>query len=384
MSVPPSPTAPRAQLQKPADGDNDGRLADAVPAPPPKKIRPHRRTVALMALVAAAGIGLVLWAWNLWPFRQAVASTEDAYVRGQITALAPRVGGYVAEVLVSDFERVEAGQPLVRLDDRIHRRRVQQAEAQLAQARAQLAGSRQAEAQGLAALNASRADRDAAAQELERARAERARYDRLAERQLVAANDRDRFRTAARTAQAALQQADAGVRMAEEALAATRVARDGLRAQVEVAQAQLALARIDLDNTVVRAPRAGRVGEAGVRVGQYVDAGSQLLFLVPDALWVTANFKEHQTWGMHAGQPATLRVDAFGGRTLHGHVERLAPATGSEFSVLRPDNASGNFTKVVQRLPVRIAIDPGQPLAAGLRPGMSVVATVDLGDAPSS
>ncbi|MCD9032470.1 HlyD family secretion protein [Luteimonas sp. Y-2-2-4F] len=374
--------APAPVLDRPADADNDGRAA--APAPPPKKIRPRRRTLALMALVAAAGIGLILWAWNLWPFQQAVASTEDAYVRGQVTALAPRVGGYVAEVLVSDFDTVRAGQPLLRLDDRIYRSRVQEAEAALAQARARLAGSRQAEAQNLAAVASARADRAAAAQEAARAQAERSRYERLAARQLVAASDRDRMRTVAGTAQAAVQQADAAIRMAREAAAGTRVARDGLAAEVEMAQAQLALARIDLENTVILAPRAGRIGEASVRAGQYVDAGSQLMFLVPDALWVTANFKEHQTWGMHPGQPATLRVDAFGGRVLRGHVERLAPATGSEFSLLRADNASGNFTKVVQRLPVRIAIDPDQPLAAGLRPGMSVVATVELDDAPAS
>jgi multidrug resistance efflux pump len=146
-----------------------------------------------------------------------------------------------------------------------------------------------------------------------------------------------------------------------------------------MAEAQVALAKIDLANTVIRAPRDGQVSEATVRRGQYVTAGSQLLFLVPDTLWVVANFKEGQTWRMRLGQPARFTVDAFEGAALNGHVEQIAPATGSEFSVLRPDNASGNFTKVVQRLPVRIAIDPHQELAKRLRPGMSVTAEVDTG-----
>ncbi len=174
-----------------------------------------------------------------------------------------------------------------------------------------------------------------------------------------------------------MAQSQAAIRIAEENLTATRVARQGLEARVASAQAALELARIDLDNTVIRAPRDGQLSEASVRLGQYVTAGTQLLFLVPDSLWVVANFKEGQTWKMAIGQPATFSVDAFQGQRLHGHVEQIAPATGSEFAVLKPDNASGNFTKVVQRLPVRIAIDPDQPLAARLRPGMSVVVEVD-------
>jgi len=134
---------------------------------------------------------------------------------------------------------------------------------------------------------------------------------------------------------------------------------------------------------VIHAPRDGQISEASVRVGQYVAAGSQLLFLVPDTLWVVANYKEGQTWGMAIGQPATFSVDAFQGQVLRGRVQEIAPATGSEFSVLRPDNASGNFTKVVQRLPVRISIDEGQKLAAQLRPGMSVIVRVDTAAEPN-
>ena len=146
---------------------------------------------------------------------------------------------------------------------------------------------------------------------------------------------------------------------------------------MQAAEAQLGLAKIDLANTVVRAPRAGQLSEVSVRLGQYVTAGSQLLFLVPDSLWVVANFKETQTAHMQVGQPANFTVDALDGAQLAGHVSEIAPATGSEFSVLRADNATGNFTKVVQRLQARIAIDADQSMATRLRPGMSVIARVD-------
>ena len=175
-------------------------------------------------------------------------------------------------------------------------------------------------------------------------------------------------------------QAKANIAIAEETIKSTEVARATLQAKVKSAEAALGLARIDMDNTVVTAPAAGQVSEASVRQGQYVTAGSQLLFLVPDTRWVVANFKETQTAGIHVGQLARFTVDGLDGAEFQGHVERIAPATGSEFSVLRADNASGNFTKVVQRLPVRIAIEADQPDMERLRPGMSVIAKVDTSD----
>jgi multidrug resistance efflux pump len=301
-------------------------------------------------------------------------------VRGAITVLAPQVNGYVVEVLVKDYQYVKAGQPLVRIDDRIYAQRVQAAEAQRENAEAALRNLPQTQAQNEAQVGAARAALVAAQAELARARAEQARVDELAERGSVSLNERDKVRANARTAAANVQRAEAQINIAQESVKSTGVSRAGLEAQVKTAEAQIALARIDLANTVVKAPRDGQVSEASVRTGQYVAAGSQLLFLVPDSIWVVANFKENQTWRMRIGQPASLAVDAFEGARLKGHVEQIAPATGSEFSVLRPDNASGNFTKVVQRLPVRIRFDPGQELAKRLRPGMSVMAEVDTSD----
>jgi len=373
--------------QKPGNADepitdaSDGQAA-ASPAPVSKYNTPSRTSVVVMVVIALVGLTLILRAWQLWPFNSSHVHTDDAYVRGQVTVLAPQVSGYVTEVLVKDFDHVKQGQPLLRIDERTYRQKVDQAEAALADARAQLANSDQSQAQNRAQIASARANLSAGQAEQQRSRAELRRYETLAAQQLVSSSDRDKLRAGAQAASAGVAQSQAAIRIAEENLTATRVARQGLEARVASAEAALELARIDLDNTVIRAPRDGQLSEASVRLGQYVTAGSQLLFLVPDTLWIVANFKEGQTWKMAIGQPASFSVDAFQGQRLRGHVEQIAPATGSEFAVLKPDNASGNFTKVVQRLPIRIAIDPDQPLAARLRPGMSVVVEVDTAAGP--
>jgi multidrug resistance efflux pump len=385
MSNPATPTSNDPSSENinppaPSDAHDERRQSAAIKeAPPPKVIKPKPVTVVLMAGVALAGIALILWAWSLWPFNSLVVTTDNAYVRGPITVLAPQVNGYVAEVLVKDFEQVKAGQPLVKIDDRIYEQKVHQAQAQLDNAIAQLDNAEQTQAQNLAALGAARASLAAVQAEESRAKTEQGRVEGLAAKGSVSLNERDKVRTTARLAAANVLKAQADINIAQQKVKATKVGRAGLEAQVEMAKAQLALSRIDLANTLIRAPRDGQVSEASVRLGQYVSAGSQLLFLVPDRMWIVANFKEGQTWHMQIGQRASFSVDAFHDASLTGRVEQIAPATGSEFSVLRPDNASGNFTKVVQRLPVRIAIDPDQELAARLRPGMSVIASVDTG-----
>lgn len=335
-----------------------------------------------MVFVAVAGVLMILWAWNLGPFSTAMVRTDNAYVRGQITVLAPQVNGYVAEVLVHDFERVQAGQTLARIDDRIYTQKVHAAQAQLDSARAQLANAAQTQAQNQANLGSRNASLMAAQAEAKRAQADLQRADDLAAKGSVSLRERDQARATAELASANVRKARADITIGEQTIKSTTVSRAGLQAQVQAAEAQLGLAQIDLANTVVRAPRAGQLSEVSVRLGQYVTAGSQLLFLVPDALWVVANFKETQTAHMQVGQPAHFTVDALDGAQLSGRISEIAPATGSEFSVLRADNATGNFTKVVQRLQVRIAIDPDQELATRLRPGMSVIARVDTAAPP--
>lgn len=203
-----------------------------------------------------------------------------------------------------------------------------------------------------------------------------ARVDDLVSEGSVSRRERDQTLAALRQAETAVQQAQAQRAIAVEQVRSVDVGRGGLRAQVDNASAARDLARVDLDNTIIRAPRDGRLSEVAVRVGQLVSPGTQLMYLVPTEHWVVANFKEAQTADIRVGQKATLQVDAFKGASLTGVVERVSPAAGSEFSVIRPDTGAGNFVKVPQRIAVRIRIDPNQELARRLGPGMSVVATV--------
>ena len=351
--------------------------AAAGPSPTPKKERPTLRSALLMAVVGLAGIMLVLRAWDVGPFQTSAITTDNAYVRGQVTVLAPQVNGYVTQVLVKDYERVTAGQPLVRIDPRSYEAALAMAQAQLANAQAQRSNWGQTQAQNQATLQASRASLAAVQAETERAQAELRRVEDLAARGSVSLNERDKVRATARLAATNVAKAQAEIDIAGQKIKATTVNLGSLEAQVKMAEAQVQQARINLDNTTVHAPSDGQVSEVGVRQGQYVAAGSQLLYVVPRALWVVANFKETQMAHVQPGQHASFSVDALEGATIHGTVLEIAPATGSEFSVLKADNATGNFTKVVQRLPVKITIDANQPLAERLRPGMSVVARVD-------
>ena len=335
----------------------------------------------LFAAFLLGGALLVLYAWGLPPFRTTVETTDNAYVRGQITVIAPQVNGYIAEVLVQDFQQVEAGDPLVRIDDRIYRQRVQQAQANVTAQIANLNNSQQSQRSGEASVSGQNAAVGSARAQLARAQADMTRVSELVAEGSVSLRERDQTLAALRQAEAGVQQALAQSTIAQEQVRTVTVGRGGLEAGVANARAALELAQIDLANTVIRAPQAGQVSELGVRLGQYVTAGSQLLFLVPSNVWVVANFKEAQTAGIVPGQRAVVTVDALGGSELTGRVQQLAPAAGSEFSVIRPDNATGNFVKVPQRIAVRITLDPRQPLTGRLRPGMSVEARVDTASA---
>ena len=228
-----------------------------------------------------------------------------------------------------------------------------------------------------AALSASRAGLAAVEAEAQRSQAELKRVQELAERGSVSLNERDKVRATSRLAATNVAKAQADIAINQEKIKATTVGRDSLKAQVQMAEALLRQAQINLDNTVVHAPSDGQVSEVSVRKGQYVAAGTQLMYVVPPTYWVVANYKETQTARVQIGQLVSFSVDALGGLRLKGHVLEIAPATGSEFSVLKADNATGNFTKVVQRLPIKIAIDEGQADAARLRPGMSVIVRLD-------
>ncbi len=354
----------------------------APPAPPPEegwKPERSRGRILLFGSLVLVGALAILYAWGLPPFRPASQTTDNAYVRGQTTIIAPQVGGYVTEVLVQDFERVKAGQLLVRIDDRIYRERVAQGAASVAAQSANLDNSAQSLRSAEAQVRLQDAATASARAQLARAQADMRRVNELVDAGSVSLRERDQTLAALRQAEAAVRQAEAQRAIAAEQLRSVGVGRGGLEAGVANAKAQRELAGIDLQNSAIRAPRDGRLSEVSVRVGQLVSPGTQLMYLVPERHWVVANFKEAQTAGIRVGQSATLRIDALGGAKLKGHVERIAPAAGSEFSIIKPDTGSGNFVKVPQRIAVRIRIDDGQALSQRLGPGMSVVATVHTG-----
>jgi multidrug resistance efflux pump len=348
------------------------------PAPtgwrPPAK---NKITVIAIAILAVIAVLAILYAWRLPPFADLRENTDNAYVRGRVTIISPQVSGYVTKVPVQDFAEVKAGQILATIDDRIYRARVAQAQANVAAQEAAFSNATQAQrSRETATLSQDAAIATARAQ-LERARADMRRADALVEDGSISAREHDQTKAALLAAVAAVSQAQAGRAIGTQDVRTVVVGRSGLEASVAAAKAQLRLAQIDLDNTIIRAPVDGQLSEIGVRNGAYVTPGTQLLFLVPHDVWVIANFKEAQTRNVRVGQPATFRVDALGSPTLHGHVQNLAPAAGSEFAVIKSDNATGNFVKVAQRIAVRIGIDPDQAVARRLRPGMSVVVSID-------
>lgn len=322
--------------------------ADPPPAPKaaaaPVWTPPHRHpiTVLLVVIFTTGAVLAILAAWHLPPFGGRYETTENAYIRGRIVVIAPEVSGYVVDVAVKDYEKVKAGDVLVRIDARIYKAKVDAAQASLDAAQAGLANARA---------------------QLTRAQADMKRIDELSKNGWVSVQVRDNTLAALRQAEAQAQLADGD--------------KGSFEAQVDAARAQLALAKIDLEHTVIRAPEDGQLSEVGVRLGQFVTNGTQLLSLVPPERWVIANFKEGQTARIALGQPACFTVDGLAGARFKGHVERLSPAAGSEFAVLKPDNATGNFVKVPQRIGVRISIDPDQSDEDRLKPGMSVEARVD-------
>ncbi|WP_260597746.1 HlyD family secretion protein [Sphingomonas endolithica] len=382
-----SPDGPMADINVPpvsAAPVTEERAAEAAPVPsgwrPPRTSRTAMWVIVVLAIV---GIAAVLAAWRLPPFTSATQSTDNAYVRGRTTVISPQVSGYVTQVLVRDFDLVAQGQALVRIDDRIYRQRIEQAGATVAAQSATLANADQAARSRAASLQAQDAAVANAQAQLLRAQADMARVNDLVTDGSVSLRERDQTLAALRQAQAGVLQAKAAREIARQDIRTVAVGRGGQQAGVSGAEAARRLAQIDLDNTIVRAPEAGRLSEVGVRLGQYVTAGSQLMFLVPADTWVIANYKEAQTARMAVGQPASFTVDGLGGERLTGRVEKISPAAGSEFAVLKSDNATGNFTKVPQRIAVRIRIDPGQRLIDRLRPGMSVQARVDTAGGPS-
>ena len=353
--------------------------------PEPSTAPTRSRRILLSALafgaIALAGVLLVLYAWRLPPFQSSLQATENAKVAGQVTIISPQLSGYVVEVLVQDFQEVKQGQLLVRIDDRIPTQRLEQARAELATRRAALQNYAQSDRSAQASIAQNQAVLASGEAQARRAQADLKRVEELAADGSLSARERDAARAAQAQAVATREGARAALEIARQNLRSVGVSRASLEAAVANAEAAVKMAGIDLSNTQVHAPRDGQLGQVTVRQGAFVNAGAQLTALVPNQFWIIANLKETQMAGVRLGQPVRFTVDALDQASLRGHVERIAPATGSEFSVITPDNATGNFVKIAQRIPVRISIDPNQPLAQRLRPGMSVVATIDTAPA---
>ncbi|OEZ58600.1 MULTISPECIES: HlyD family secretion protein [unclassified Duganella] len=355
--------------------------AAAVAAAAPVAPAPDRRAQIISAiafsLVALVGVLIVLYAWRLPPFSSAIVSTENALVRGQVTLIGTQLPGYVTDVRVQDFQQVKQGDLLVQIDDRIYQQRYEQAEAQLAAQKAALANWEQARRTAEAGVALNQATLANAEAQAAKAVADLSRVNSLAADGSLSLREQDSSKAAKAQTAAAVSQARASLEIARQQVQSVVVNKLSLAAAVANATAALKAAKVDLDNTRITAPEDGQLGQVTVRKGAYVNTGAQLMGLVPRQLWVIANLKETQMNGVQVGQSATFKVDALDGAQLTGQVERISPATGSEFSVLPADNATGNYVKIAQRIPVRIRIDAGQAKAHRLAPGMSVVVSID-------
>ncbi|OPA88940.1 multidrug transporter EmrA [Pseudomonas fluorescens] len=343
----------------------------------PRSLRVRILSSLGFAAIAVVGVLIVLYAWQLPPFSSAVETTENALVRGQVTIIGPQLSGYVFEVPVQDFQYVKAGDLLVRLDDRIYRQRLDQALAQLAVQKAALANVVQQRNSAEATIKLRQAALVDSQAQARKSTADLRRNEELISDGSVSRRELDVTRAANAQTIAAVAQAQASLEIARQDLQTVIVNRGSLEAAVASADAAVELARIDLSNTRITAPRDGQLGQIGVRLGAYVNSGAQLMALVPTQLWVIANMKETQMDNVQVGQPVTFTVDALNHRKFHGTVQHISPATGSEFSLLQADNATGNFVKIAQRVPVRITVDPDQAESERLRPGLSVVVSID-------
>ena len=354
--------------------------AAAVTAPP----HPHgtlaRVVIPLLAVIIALGfVALATLRWDAWVGNAGTQTTNDAYVRAEMARLSSRVAGEVLTVTVTDFQRVKAGDLLVQIDPADYEAQVAQAEAAVEAAQATLDNlGNQIELQYATIAQAQASQVAASAADVE-ARQEQERQQSLSQTEAGTRQKLEQATAAYAKAEADLRASRAVIAAQQHQLEVLQGTKKQRAAEIAGAKAQLAAARLKLGYTKITAPFDGVVSERQVQPGDYVNIGSNLIDVVPlPHVYVIANYKETQLTHVAPGQPVEITVDSFPGQTLHGRVERVAPASGSQFALLPPDNATGNFTKIVQRIPVRIALDDNQPLLEKLRPGMSVVTHIHI------
>ena len=373
-------TSGSTAIRENKEADDDTPMPPKEPIPSSSGWSPKKKSTANLILFVAmiiVGLLLILYAWKLPPFTSAVQQTNNAFIKGKTTIISPQVSGYVERVAVQDFDNVEAGDLLVKIDDRTFLQQLEQAEANIEVAQTNRASNAQDTESSQAQIEARQADLYSAQVSVNSALEDVKRYEGLDAIGAVSKAEVAHTKAQLAKARASVQQAEANLQAAREASKKTSGSRASLDANIKNAEAGAKQAQINLDNTVIRAPEAGQLSQVSVKAGQYVNAGTQLMYIVPKGVWVIANFKETQVANMAIGEPATIRVDALGGTQFHGHVSSISPATGSEFSAGASNPATGNYIKITQRIPVRIDLDADQPKLEQLRPGMSVSADVD-------
>jgi membrane fusion protein, multidrug efflux system len=349
---------------------------------PDTHVRTKRLNLKRVAMAGAAlliGAGIAWYGHNYWTVGRFIESTDDAYVGGDVTVMAPKVSGFIAEVAVVDNQPVRQGDLLIRLDDRDYRAALARADAMVAGQQATLANLDATRRLQEAVIRQAQAGIAAADAETVRAHDDQVRFATLSRTAAASVQSFQRADADYKQALAAADKARAALDAAQQQLFVIDTQKQQTRAALDAAIADRDTARLNLIYTEIRAPFDGVVGNRSARAGSYTGVGAQLIAIVPaHGLWVDANFKENQLAKMHAGEEATIYADVLPDVTFHGHVASLSPATGAQFSVLPPENATGNFTKIVQRVPVRILLDGDASALGRLRPGLSVTADVDM------
>ncbi|WP_394564582.1 efflux transporter periplasmic adaptor subunit [Pantoea sp. SGAir0180] len=335
-----------------------------------------RKTV-LLSLLLLVLLAMALIVWSVMTRND--HRTNDAWVNADYTLVAPKVSGYIASVRVKDNQQVAAGELLATLDDRDYKVALESAEAALQVSEAKLLSSKAQLEQQQSVIDEQKASVSASQASAQYAGQSAERYNRLYQRGTVAADEQQKASSAQRSASAAVRQSEAALASAIKQVGVLQAAVRSAEADVTAARASVDQARLNLSYTRIVAPVAGMVGQRAVRLGAYVSAGTRLLAVVPlQQTYITANYLETQLQDVRPGQPVRIRVDALPDQIFTGHVDSLAPATGATFAAIAPDNATGNYTKVVQRLPVKIVLDQDQKNLAQLRVGMSAVPDIDV------
>ena len=372
-----APSELRVEALAPEREDQHVEHADDERRDEPRKGMPRRRPFAfvggLIVLFAALPAGYLYW-----DYASHFESTDDAFIAARQFTIAPKVPGYLTAVPVTDNEHVAAGQVIARIDDRDYRNAFAEAQAQAAAARANIENIDAQIVVQQAQIRANQAQVDQAQAALVFAQQQAKRYQELAATALAGTvQDAQRYTSGLRQQQAAVESAQATLALAQRQIEALRAQRDSAVANLGLRKAQRDQAQLDLSHTIVTADQPGRVVQLSAAVGEFAQPGTNLTMFVPDDIWVWANFKETQLDYMRPGQPVTLEIDAYPERTIHAHLASVQPGSGTAFSLLPAQNATGNYVKIVQRVPVKLVMDD-PPSDVALGPGMSVVPTVRI------